>query len=131
LEVALVAEIKESVADLETAEKELRKYMVSRQCPVGMIVTPEHTWVYHDTFADTPGESIARVGEFITSELLRVRSAPRDERALQRAVQAWLEQVASGWLHALPASLEMREPLLAHLVPAVIDGRVTTGVVVQ
>ncbi len=127
-EVALVAEVVAHVPDMEHAEHQLKEYMAAQQCPVGMIVTPERTWVYHDMFADAPRESIERVGEFTTSDLLEVRSAPRDEPTLRRSVQAWLGRVAADWLHALPRALEIREPLLEHLVPAVINGRVTTGV---
>ena len=126
-EVALVAEIKASVTSLESVEAQLKEYMLARQCPVGMIVTPERTWVYHDMFADAPRESIERVGEFVTSDLLRIESAPSEERELASAVRAWLQRLASSWLDVLPASIEIRRSLLTHLVPAVMGGRVTAG----
>jgi hypothetical protein len=129
--LALVAEVKASVPDLKGAEGQLKEYMSARQCPVGMIVTPERTWVYHDTFADGPHESIERIGEFVTADLLRLPSAPSDERALTHAVRTWLERVASSWMDALPPSVEVRRSLLTHLVPAVMEGRVSSGGLLQ
>jgi hypothetical protein len=129
--VALVATVQASALGMETTEGQLKAYMLARRCPVGMIVTPERIWIYHDTFTDDSPASIERVGDHPTQELLQLRAAPGDERALASAVRAWLERVSSNWMEALPRTAEVRSSLLAHIVPAVVDGRLDTEVLAR
>lgn len=126
-DVLLVAEVKRSIPDRESAEGSLRRYMLDRRCSLGLLVTPEKTWIYRDTYADFTPSSVQLVGEYPTNELLDVDAAPHDEAALQSAVREWLDRLALGWPSALPRTPATRAPVLQYLVPEVTEGRVQSG----
>lgn len=126
-DVLLVAEVKRRIPDRENAERALRSYMLARRCSLGLLVTPEKTWVYRDTYADFTPSSVQLVGEYPTNELLDVEVAPADEAALQTAVREWLDRLALGSRSALPRTPATRAPVELFLVPAVTEGRVQSG----
>jgi hypothetical protein len=126
-DVRLVAEVKRDIGDIATAAAQLRQYMLARKCSLGLLVTPERTRIYRDTFADFTEGSVQLVGEFSTAELLDLDEAPADERALQEAVREWLDRMAAAWPSALPRTDAARTPVVQYLVPEVADGRVSSG----
>ncbi|MGH7268803.1 MAG: hypothetical protein ACREJ3_00090 [Polyangiaceae bacterium] len=126
-DVRLVAEVKRNIADLGAAEAQLRQYMLARKCSLALLVTPERTRIYRDTFADFTEASVQLVGEFSTAELLDLTAVPSDERGLQEAVRDWLDRMAVAWPSALPRTDAPRAPVVQYLVPEVADGRVTSG----
>jgi len=125
--VTLVVEIKKGSFDSSAAEERLKEYMLRRRCSVAMLVTPEKTKIFRDTFADFTPASITLVGEYATSELLDLDDVPDDERALHDAVQSWLDRLASSWPSALPSAAPVRASVIEHLVPGVAEGRVSSG----
>jgi hypothetical protein len=126
-DVRLVAEVKRNIRDLAQAESQLRRYMLDRKCSLGLLVTPLHTRIYRDTFADFTEGSVQLVGEFSTAEVLDVDEAPDTEHALQEAVREWLDHLAAAWPSALPKTDAARAPVVQYLVPEVADGRVSSG----
>jgi len=126
-EVRLVAEVKRSIVNLADAEAALRRYMLDRKCSIGLLVTPDRTRIYRDTFADFTPDSVQLVGDYPTSDLLNVDHVPNDDRALQQAVRAWLDQLAAALPAALPKADAVRGPVVQYVVPEVADGRVSSG----
>lgn len=126
-DVRLVAEIKASLGDRAGVESALRQYMLDRRCSLGLLVTPETTLIFRDTFADFTASSIELVGEYRTNELLALDAAPTESRALQAAVIDWLDRLASAWPSALPRTDAARSPVVQFLVPEVAEGRVLSG----
>jgi hypothetical protein len=126
-EVRLVAEVKRTIANLPEAEAQMRRYMLARRCSLALLVTPERTRIYRDTYADYTDATVQFVGEFSTADLLDLERVPTDEHALQDAVREWLDRLAISWPSALPKNAAAREPVLRYLVPEVTDGRVSSG----
>lgn len=126
-DLLLVAEVKRNLGNVADAEAQLRRYMLARRCSLGLLVTPEHTRIYRDTFSDLTEGSVQFVGEFSTAEVLDVDTAPADEHALQEAVREWLDRMAASWPSALPRTDAARAPVVQFLVPEVADGRVSSG----
>jgi hypothetical protein len=126
-EIRLVAEIKQSIVNLVEAEQQLKSYMLDRKCSIGLLVTPDHVRLYHDTFENFTPASVELVGEYPTSELLELDKPPSDEHSLEVAVREWLERLASGWPSALPSAEKLRVPVLQYIVPEVAEGRVSSG----
>lgn len=126
-EVRLVAEVKRTIPNLAEAEAQMRRYMLNRRCSLALLVTPERTRIYRDTYADYTETTVEFVGEFSTADLLDLERAPTDEHALQDAVREWLDRLTVSWSSALPKSDAAREPVLRYLVPEVTEGRVSSG----
>lgn len=126
-DVVLVAEIKQGKFDLGAVEAHLKDYMLKRRCSLALLVTPNNTRIYRDTFADFTPASVTLVGEYPTSKLLDLDPVPDDEKGLHDAVQHWLERLAAAWPSALPSSEDVRAPIVEYLVPSVAEGRVSSG----
>lgn len=126
-EVRLVAEVKRAIRDLTEAEAQMRRYMLDRRCSLALLVTPERTRIYRDTYADYTDATVELVGEFSTADLLDLERAPTDESALQDAVRDWLDRLTVSWSSALPKTAAAREPVLRYLVPEVTEGRVSSA----
>ena len=128
-DIAMVVEVKTSVPDLESSERQLKTYMAEMRSPVGLIVTPQRLWLYRDRYLGTSEDSIVRVGEFDVDDVLNFghsRAGRKDALEFERLVQAWLE----GWgteagLRELPA--ELRRAVQSYIVPAISQGTVRAG----
>lgn len=127
-DVRLVAEVRTSSDRFDAIEPSLRRYMLDRRCSLALLVSPESTWIYRDTFADFRDESVERVGKFPTAQLLDIDPVPTGATELEHAVHAWLERLATAWPAALPRDDAARLPVVDYLVPGVVDGRVLAGV---
>ena len=68
--VTLVVEANVALPNLECAEEDLKQYMVSMQCPTGILITPSRMWLYRDSYATRSPQSI-RVGEFSLARVWR------------------------------------------------------------
>jgi hypothetical protein len=126
-DVRLVVEIKKSIPNWESAENQLRRYMLARSSSLGMLVTPLETRIYRDMFADFTDRSIELVANLSTRQLLNVDRVPTDELMLRSEVADWLERLTSAWSSALPSDEAARETFLKHLVPEVANGLVSSG----
>ncbi|MBX3467337.1 MAG: hypothetical protein KF878_10640 [Planctomycetes bacterium] len=128
--VALIAEVRtppDDRGELSEERQDLRARMLRNKAAVGLMVTPDRTWVYHDTYADSD-EPIELVDEFPTALLLGLTEPPASERELVRSLVHWLRRLTTGSPAALPSAASVRNRLARHLLPAMAEGRVqTTG----
>ncbi len=122
----LIARSAVVLSDTRQAISRLKQSMLGMNCPVGILITPERTWLLHDTFSDYTEASIATIGELATDEVLERRHVPRTGTELQHVVHVWLEQISTGRPSALPAALAPRKLLGEHVLPAAADGRVVS-----
>jgi hypothetical protein len=128
LGVSLVAEVKLSLPDKSQAEEQLKRYMISMRCPVGLLVTPERLWIYNDSYSVPGLASVECVGEFplfgFRVPQLDAAASPRQAAfALEQAFQRWLEGLSTeSERQKLPPAL--REALEEYVVPALNEGQV-------
>ncbi len=72
----------------------LKTYMESRNIEIGLLVTPERLWLYHNRYlpSDNP---IEEVGQFDVKNIFRFRGTgdvKEDEFEFERRVQYWLRR---------------------------------------
>ncbi len=128
-DIALVVEVKTSVPDLESSERQLKTYMSAMRSPVGLIVTPQRLWLYRDRYLGTSLDSIVRVAEFDVDNVLNFEHSGisrKDALEFERLVQAWLESLGTeAGLRELPT--ELRRAVQSYIVPAISQGAVRAG----
>ena len=125
--VLLAIEVKVG-GDLRGAEHQLRTYMVRRNCPAGMLVTPERTVFFRNEYTGYEPETIIRTGECKTAELFASRPNSRidTETDLFENIGHWLDTLRAGDRQLWPKSAQ--EVIEADVLPAVIIGvRQATG----
>jgi hypothetical protein len=125
-EIAMVVEVKKDLRDLDSSERQLKRFMSTMRCPVGLLVTPRLLRLYHDQYTLSSEDSVALVGEFDVSNILHFEPADKGRQNgfdLERVVQSWLESLATeSGLSELPADL--RRAALFYIVPAISQGSV-------
>jgi hypothetical protein len=123
-DVALVVEAKTNLRDLESSERQLKRYMTGTLCPVGLIVTPQQLRLYRNQYVSE--ESIELVGTFDVRDVLNYKRSGDglyDAFEFEGFVQAWLEGLGSeAGLQGLPA--ELRRVAQWYISPAVSEGAV-------
>lgn len=124
-EVLLAVEVKSGAGAAQTAERQLRAYMSRRNCPAGMVVTPEDTFFLRNRFTSLDPESVEQVGKCRTEDLFGAVSAKSSagEALLVRQVQDWLDDLrisSARW----PASA--RDAIEWYVLPAVTGGVVAS-----
>ena len=128
-EIALVAEVKTSLGDIENSKLQLKKYMAAMRCPVGLLVTPERLWLFRDQYLSSSEDSITEVAEFNVKSILnfdQVRPGRGDALAFEQLVQSWLESLSTeSGLRKLPS--ELRPAAQLYIVPAVSQGTIRAG----
>jgi len=128
-EIAMVVEVKTDPRDLDSSERQLKRFMSTMGCPVGLLVTPRLLRLYHDQYTSLSEDSIAQVGEFDVSNIFHFEPAGngrQNEFDLERVVQSWLESLATeSGLRELPA--DFRRAALFYIVPAISQGSVRAG----
>jgi hypothetical protein len=128
-EIALVAEARTKLRDVESSKLQLKKFMVGISCPVGLLVTPERLWLFRDQYLASSEDSVTQVAEFDVKSVLNFaqsRTARDDEPAFEQLVQSWLEGLATeSGLQALPT--ELRSAAQLYIVPAVSQGTIRAG----
>jgi hypothetical protein len=117
--VTLVVEAKVSLPNLGRTEEQLRSYMISMQCPTGLLITPERMWVYRDLFSSPP--NVERVGEF-DMRLVWQQQPPANALPFELFVQQWLERVAEQPTKDLPRNFT--QAVREYVLPAVASGEV-------
>jgi hypothetical protein len=126
-DVTLLVEVKVGAVDMVQVAKAIKEYMLLRRCALALVVTPESTWLYRDTFKDFSEQSIEVVGQYPTAEFFNTADVPANGPALERVVRDWLTQLASNWPASLPVADTSRKSVVEHIVPAVVEGRVLSG----
>lgn len=124
-ETRLVVELKLGDARHEDVIDQMKRYMVARRCPIGLLITPTQAWLLRDTYEASGLESIREEGPYATAELLGLASVPENEQTLALAVEGWLESLTSGSANVLRE--QVRHDLSPYLLPAVTEGRVASG----
>lgn len=127
-DTALVVEVKAHVQDLESSERQLKRYMVGMRCPIGLLVTPGRLWLYRDRYSGAPDDSVERLGEFDLRDVAGFRlSASRGSGfEFEQFVQSWLEGLGTeAGLRELPP--ELRRAAEWYIVPAISQGTVRAG----
>ncbi len=117
--VSLVVEAKVHLPNLDRTEAQLKEYMVSMQCPIGVLITPEHMWLYRDSYSARVPESVRRVGKYSIKSLWR-EPPPAEGSRFETFVQHWLEDLAKTQAQELPNDL--RDALREHILPAITSG---------
>jgi hypothetical protein len=128
-EIALVAEVKTNLRDVETTKLELKKFMAGMRCPVGLLVTPERLWLFRDQYLSSSEDSITQVAEFDIRRVLNfehARTGRAEALAFEQLAQSWLEGLATeSGLRELPA--ELRRAAQLYIVPAISQGTIRAG----
>lgn len=121
--ILLVVEIRARDIPERPAESQLRRYMKSMSCPVGLLVTRAHISVYKDSYTTRSERSIELVGTYpVPSDwVVTRRMTGASDREFELAVGSWLERVgASGVLSGF--SPEAQSDFEAYVVPALSSG---------
>ena len=125
-EIALVAEAKTNLRDIEASKLQLKKFMAAMRCPVGLLVRPERLWLFRDQYLSSSEDSITQVAEFDVRSVLdfeQTCTSRMDAQAFEQLVQSWLEGLATeSGLRELPT--ELRSTAQLYIVPAVTKGAV-------
>jgi hypothetical protein len=126
----LVAEAKTTIPDAEfdSTERQLKWYMASMRCPVGLLVTPQRLRIYRDQYSGSPDDSVILVGDFDVSQVFKKFDPLRRDAdpAFQTLVQEWLEGLGSdAAMNSLPE--ELREAAQLYLLPAITHGALRAG----
>jgi hypothetical protein len=121
-EILLAVEVKAGVADVKSAETQLKAYMVHMSCPVGMLVTLEQTRFYRNRYTDYEPQTVEMIGACATSELLGPMPAKSSlsDSYLERLVEEWLESLRVDARRSWPSSV--REAIESSVLPVVIGG---------
>ena len=93
--------------------------MVRMQCPIGVLITPEHIWIYRDSYMDRSPDSVRRVGKYSIASLWR-EPPPAQGPQFETFVQRWLEDLAKTPERKLPDDLG--EALREYVLPAIASG---------
>ncbi len=125
-EILLVVDVKLKLPDRDATEHGLKKFMVSRLCPAGALITPENLWLYRERYLASQDDSVLSVGAFDISKIINFRPSgedKRDEFAFEEVVQSWLESLRTeAGLRRLPR--ELRNAAELFLLPSILEGEI-------
>jgi len=121
-EVKLLVEAKLGNPKFPESESQLKRFMLQLGCPLGLLISPQRLWIYVDRLTSYSEDSIERVGEFSTNELIDLRgAASADEVSFENAIQNWLENLSRSTLSRVKDP-KLREIVSHYLLPAVETG---------
>ncbi len=115
-----VAAVEAYPQDPDESVRGLKAYMDSRNIEIGLLVTPERLWLYHNRYlpSDNP---IEEVGQFDVKNIFRFRGTgdvKEDEFEFERRVQYWLDDLTES--SPLPPALRIAAE--RYLIPVISDG---------
>ncbi|MDP8982341.1 MAG: hypothetical protein M3O35_17320 [Acidobacteriota bacterium] len=121
-EVLLAIEVNADIAGAYAAEAEIKDYMIRQSCPIGMLVTPENTFFFRNRYTGYESETVLKIGQCNTSELLdpRPEKGPLPEAHLVRGIEQWLERLRAGSRRSWPPSAF--EAIESYVLPVVTGG---------
>jgi hypothetical protein len=124
-DLEMVVKATTAIPDFGIAEGQLKKYMASMKCSVGMLVSPERLWLYEDRYLDS-SDSITLVDSFDVSKVpdfARFRSERNSASLFEEKVQSWLEGLRTeAGLRELPP--ELRKAVRVYVDPAILNGSI-------
>ena len=105
-EVLLAITVIAGGAETKQAEDQLKRYMVGRSCPVGMLVTWDETRFYRNRYTGNEPDSVKMIGACATGELLEPLppSPARTDSYLLLLVKEWLGGLRLGERRTWPPS---------------------------
>ena len=123
--ILLIVEAKYSGEVSSAIESQLKHYMLSMSCPVGLLVTPTQVSIYRDTYTDRSEGSIEKIGPYPVPANWTVANSLGGgafrEIDFEQRVRAWLEQVgSSGTLKGF--SREVNDVFSSYVIPALSSG---------
>jgi hypothetical protein len=121
-EVKLVVEARLRIGNLPETERQLRRFMLQLSCPLGLLVTPDHLWVYLDHFTSYSEESIERIGDFDVRDLITFAGTDASEAEFENAVQGWLENLSVAGTRDRVKDDKLLEVIRHYILPAVETG---------
>ena len=123
--IALVAEAKGAMANLDEAAGQLKEYMLLMGCPVGIIFTPQVLRIYKYRFLGRTQDPIETVGDFPSGELLETREPDAGpESAVESNLVGWLDELAHTG-EAAVSDQRLKSAISEYILPAVSGGRVS------
>lgn len=115
----LAVEVKDGAA--QASVDGLKEYMVRRNCPAGMLVTPETILFLTNQFTEFQPSSIEVTGTCGTPELPGQATGKRQtESELLKRVVSWLGTLAAASRQSWPSCA--RESTETLVLPAVLNG---------
>ena len=87
--VLMIVEAKLRPTSRTPSELQLKRYMWSSRCPVGLVVHPRHVSIFRDSFRREDESAIEDVGTFPIPTI----EAYGNEQAFEVSVQRWLESI--------------------------------------
>lgn len=121
-EILLAVEVKAGAVVAHDAEAQIKKYLIHRSCPGGMLVTPEDTLFFRNLYAGYEPDTIQRIGQCRTNELLVAMpdAALVTESYLVQRVEQWLEDLPGASRRSWPPSAS--EAIESYVLPLVTGG---------
>ena len=121
-EILLAVEVKAGATVAQDAEAQIKKYLIHRSCPGGMLVTPEDTLFFRNLYSGYESDTIQRIGQCRTDELLAAMpdAAQVTESYLVQRVEQWLEDLPSHNRRSWPPSA--LEAIESYVLPLVRGG---------
>jgi hypothetical protein len=119
--ITLVVEAKVILPSLETTEEQLKQYMVSMQCPIGILITPTLMQLYKDSYTARSPRSVQRIGVFDLAGFWQ-EPPPSEGARFEMFVQQWLEDLPKQPDRQVSSAL--RDAVREYILPAVTSGEV-------
>lgn len=129
-DVLLVVEAKLQPDKARDAQRPLKEYMVSVNCPTGLLMSIRTVWIFRNEFTSRKEDSVNLVGEYVNDimEFNMFREGDsRSEREFEALVRSWLEQMARDReVHA--SSSGLRQDLMSFVIPTLSVGEIRAAV---
>ena len=120
----LIVEVKRRGESIDKSSVEqLGSFMTRNNCPLGLLVTPDQTWLFRNTYEIE--DAIEEIAQFDTPTLLGVSETPDSEAELEQLVGRWLESLTSG--STANVQEQVAHDVARYLLPEVTEGRVESG----
>lgn len=127
--ISMVVETKLRESLLRARESQLRRYMVEMRAPVGLIISRDKMAIYRHSYRSDSEDAVHLVGTFnlpeawlgMNGDQLGSGTTAAVEFQFERAVQRWLEQLAS-YPTLTGFSPEAAEALSENVLPALATG---------
>lgn len=123
----LAVAIEMNLPNIEMAARELKSYIIHRNCPAGILVSSTETFFFSNEYLGDDPATIKLLGECSTSDLLGPLPTGIPERFVIDQVLLWLENLPhSNRLNWPPP---VRDAIEWHIAPILRQGRLqNTGI---
>ena len=117
----LVVKATTSDAEPPRGVAQLKSYMNSNGCRVGLLVTPKRFRIFRHSFNSDSADAVTEIANFPTDLVIEIPPGELRESAFEDLVQGWLERLQA-WQVRLPSEVRrpIEENIVAYLYPAEI-----------